>query len=188
MRKCKFLSKPLVINEDNILEVIDIQNDKFINDFVTNKTYFKGLPIFVQHAIDNNDYGEILNNPKYKLTSFAHIVSRKVSQNQEKRDLNIHRLRSCHWVKELIEIYNEQDNNCNDCQFYYSMDVIENNRDVTYIYCTTVRYVVILQKHTNYNLPQNHEKREFYFIKSAFYVDEESQHCSLMKKFRNRNI
>lgn len=186
MRKCKFLSKPLEINADNLQEMLDKQHDKFIEDFITNKTYFKGYPILVEHKFDNNDYGTILNDRKYKLTSFAHIVSRKTDKNKSNRELNLHRLRSCSWVKELIDIYNSQGSKCNDCQFYYSMDVVEHNCEVTYIYCTTVRYVVILQKYINFELPENHKDRIYFFIKSAFYVDEEPQHYSLLNKFRNQ--
>lgn len=183
MRSCKFLSKPITLDESNLEFHVKEQHEKFINNFINNRTYFRGKPIIVTHEKDNNDYGEILNRPEYKLSSFAHIVSRKINKNSKKRILNIKRLQSCQWVKELIDITNSFGSNCQTCQYYKLKDVIEHNNEVTYIYCVTCRYVVILQKAINDKLPKEHEEYEYYFIKSAFYVDEQPMHISILKKF-----
>ena len=183
MRKCKFLSKAIYVNPADVLPYVEEQHKKFINDFVTHITYFRGKPIIVTHEKDYNDYGTILNDEKYKLTAFAHIVSRKINQNSKKRDLDIQLLQSCHWVKELIEKYNSNDPICNNCQYIKIADKKEGHSNVTYIYCRTVRYVIILQHAFNYKLDKNDEFYEYYFIKSAFYVNEESMNISILKKF-----
>lgn len=187
MRKCKFLSSSLSIppadEKQNIEKYVEIQNNKFINDFVKNKTYFRGKPIIVTHDKDSNDYGSILNQPKYKLTAFAHIVSNKINKNSKKRELDIRRLKTCHWVKEIVEKYNQNDPQCINCRLVHIKDAIEHNCEVTYIYCENVRYVIILQKAYNYMLPKDSEEYEYYFIKSAFYVNEQNMHISILKKF-----
>ena len=183
MRSCKFLSKPLNINPGNVDECLDKQFEKFKQDFIINTTYFKGKPIIVEKTKDDNDYGELLNEDKYRLTSFAHIVSRKVNKNSKKRELNIKRLQSCGWVKELIDIFNNMGSNCYNCQYFIARDIKEHGQDVTYIYCTTVRYVVILGHAYNNKLPKTDEKYEYHFIKTAFYVDELSMHLYIKNKF-----
>lgn len=184
MRKCKFLSKPIYVDPSNLEKYVEEQNNKFIESFVSNTTYFKGLPIKVEHLSDNNDYGTILNNPKYKLTSFAHLVSKKINKNTSKRDLDIQRLKSCNWAKELIDIYNSLDASChNNCQYFKAVDDYDRGHPITYIYCRTVRYVVILEQTIDPLLSPLDEGYKYYFIKTAFYVDEESMHLKLMRKF-----
>ena len=182
MRSCKFLSKPINIDQTkDIEEYVKEQNAKFKNDFVDNITYINGLPIIVTHKVDNNDYGEILNKPEYKYTSFAHIASRKIVPNSKKRDLNEKRLRSCNWVKELIDIYNNMVENCMNCQYYYCW---EEGRQI-YIYCTNVRYVVILEKVKNFgdlSIPY----KQYYVINTAYYVDMQYEHQGLINKY-NKN-
>ena len=177
MRKCKFLSSPIYVDENDLLPYIDMQNAKFLENFVKNTTYFNGLPIKVIHYNDQLNYGNLLNKGEYRNTSFAHIVSKQPNKNLKNRDIDVQRLRTCHWVKELIDIYNDiQLHRCNMCQGFYSKDLIENGRSVSYIFCSVVRYVIILEKH------QDAYRQEFYIIKTAFYVNEESMYRGLMKK------
>lgn len=175
MRKCKYLSNPIYIDPDNIKPYIDEQYDFFMDSFVNNKTYFAGLPIIVEHEKDFLNYGELLNNDKYKATCFAHIVSKQVNQNVSDRILDLQRLKTCKWVKELIDLANNQTSNCNNCQYQKLKLLIEKNNNITYIFCQNVRYVVVLQEiHSRQN--------NYYIIKTAFYVNEEYSYRNLMRK------
>lgn len=177
MRKCKYLSNPIYVDPENILKYVDEQYVKFIEDFVNNTTYFEGLPIIVKHEKDNKNYGELLNNSKYTKTSFAHIITKQVNQNLPDRSLDIKRLRTCRWVKELIDYANNLNSSCNQCQFQKNKVLIERKQDITYIFCQNVRYVVILQKIRTKN-------KEYYIIKTAYYVDQDYGYRNLMKKLQ----
>lgn len=171
MRKCKFLSKPTKPLDLN--EYLKNQYDRFIHDFVDNITYYQGMPIFVLQTDDKTDYGDLLN--PYKGTCFTHIVSKSINQNSKRRDLDIERLQRCLWVKELIDFANNIQSACQNCQYYQSAVLIEHKNNHTYIFCKSVRYVVILMKITS-------SSQSYYIIKTAYYVDKEDKYRYLMKK------
>lgn len=177
MRKCKFLSNPIILDETNLINNVEEQHAKFIESFIDNTTYFNGLPIKVVHYNDKNDYGQMLNQGEYRNSSFAHIVSRQPNKNFKARDIDLQRLRTCHWVKELIDISNDlRNNHCENCKGFFNKDLYENGKHVSYLFCSIVRYVIILERHKDIN------GQEFYIIKTAYYVNEESVYRKLTQK------
>ncbi len=175
VRKCKYLTNAIYVDLNDCIKYIDEQNDKFRKAFVENTTYFHGLPISVAHENDNVDYGEYLNKEIYKKTAFAHIVSSQVGNDKRHRELDAQRLKTCHWVKGIIDYFNSPPAPCDSCQKFYSKCLTEKGENLTYIFCANVRYVVILQKITSKSQP-------FYIIKTAYYVDQEGVYRSFMRK------
>ncbi len=163
MRKCKFLTNAIYVDPDNIKKYIDEQYEKFKKDFIDNTTYVDNLPIKATIKVNNQNYGEILTDEKYTHSCFAHIVSKKINKNSMKRKLDLQRLMTCHWLKELIEYYNTN-SNCQTCRHLLTKKIKKNKEDLLYIFCDCVRYLIILKK-----IKENDDV--YYIVKTAYYID-----------------
>lgn len=178
MRRCKFLNNAIFVDEQDKEKYVEEQFLKFKTAFIDNTTYIGDLPIKVTNDKDNNNYGTILNNPRYRLTNFVHIVSSQVDQNKKyPRELNIQRLKTCHWAKELIDYYNSN-NRCVGCKDFLTKIREEKEGEKLYIFCKAVRYVVVLLLVNENNMPHH------YVINTAFYVDKEYSYRQLIRKLQ----
>lgn len=166
MRKCKFLNNAIYVDPNNLQQYVDEQFEKFKRDFIDNTTYIGNIPIKVDMETNHQKYGDILTNEKYIHSHFVHIVSRKIDKNKKERTLDIQRLRTCHWVKELIDYYNQLESNCQTCQHLLTKNIVNNkNENLLCIFCDCVRYIIILKKIST-------QTQTYYIFKTAFYLDQ----------------
>jgi len=71
----------------------------YLNNFVNNKTYFRGHEVTVKHnLVKDKKHGMFV----HKETSFDHIVTRE-SKLSNKRKYDRNRANKIHWIKKIID-------------------------------------------------------------------------------------
>lgn len=136
----------------------DVLYDKFVNDFIKGKSYFRGKPIRIRkHPLVNE-----------REEAFYHVTCKKFEGYSE-REPDMRRCERIDWIKAFIEFY-AQCKNCNKCSGIKIWKTPIDNR--IYLLLEEQRYVVILE-----------ERSEYILLITAFYVDYQNTMRKLLLKY-----
>jgi len=133
----------------------------YLNDFIKNKTYFKGCEVKVNHDIvKDKEHGVFI----YKDVSFNHIITRE-SKLSCKRVYDKDRANKIHWIKAII------DNHESPLVKIFEKKAKGHNNIFLWLECKS--YIVILR-----------EIRQKYLLVTGYCVDK-TEKIRFKKEYEN---
>lgn len=164
MLGCEWLPDLLEYDKDypNLDAYDNAVYNVFKRDFIDTQPEFMGQKVWIR-------YNPLIEG---KEQTYFHITSKDYDCNSN-RNIDIERCKRIRWVKALIEHYDCNKPFCFDCNGIKTWSVLlKRNQTRIKIFFEEVRYIVILDKRSDY-----------YLIVTAYYIDQDHTMKKLLKEF-----